>query len=311
MNEELSTTRDDLAILPTKSIIEVAQEAERRIDAIIKIKQIALKVTNSGDWTDQQGKPYLQGSGAEKVANLFNISWRIDEPRIEFEDDGHFTYTYKGDFSLAGRSIQVDGSRSSKDPFFKKYDYEKDDKGKIISKKEKPISAIDKRDVKMAAMTNLLGNGVTRILGIRNLTWDDLLKYAGIKQEEVAGVHYAKEGEKSPLKEPQKKPNGEVKPQEPTEVQVLVKDVTLKTGKGDKGEWTLYKITTVDDLTYQTFNKDFGEIAVKEKSTGMPIVIEFKPVEFKGKDGKPIQGKEIVSLTRAEALPAEKDEIPF
>jgi len=208
MGEDLSTTRDDLAILPTKSIIEVAQEAERRIDAIIKIKQIALKVTNSGDWTDQQGKPYLQGSGAEKVANLFNISWRIDEPRIEFEDDGHFTYTYKGDFSLAGRSIQVDGSRSSKDPFFKKYNYDKDEQGKTI-KTEKPLSAIDKRDVKMAAMTNLLGNGVTRILGIRNLTWDDLLKYAGIKQSEVAGVHYGKEGEKPPLKEPQKKANGE------------------------------------------------------------------------------------------------------
>lgn len=297
MSDELSTTRDDLAILPTKSIIEVAQEAERRIDAIIKIKQIALKVTNSGDWTDQQGKPYLQGSGAEKVANLFNISWRIDEPRFEIEDDGHFTYTYKGDFSLAGRSIQVDGSRSSKDPFFKKYDYSKDEGGKTI-KTEKPLSAIDKRDVKMAAMTNLLGNGVTRILGIRNLTWDDLLKYAEIKQSEVAGVHYAKDGEKPPLKEPQKKVNGETKTEEPTEVQVLVKAVTLKTGKGEKGEWTLYKITTADDLTYQTFNKDFGEIAVKEKSTGMPIVIEFKPVEFKGKDEKMIQGKEIVSLTR-------------
>src|SRR4030042_4472553 len=173
MSEELSTTRDDLAILPTKSILEVAQEAERRIDAIIKIKQIALKVTNAGDWTDQQGKPYLQGSGAEKVANLFRISWRIDEPRIEFEDDGHFTYTYKGDFSLAGRSIQVDGSRSSKDPFFMKYNYSKDEAGKTI-KTEKPISAIDKRDVKMAAMTNLLGNGVSRILGIRNLTWDEI-----------------------------------------------------------------------------------------------------------------------------------------
>lgn len=117
---------------------------------------------------------------------------------------------------------------------------------------------------------------------------------------------------KPPLQEPQKKTNGETKaPEEPTEVQVLVKNVTLKTGKGDKGEWTLYKIITVDDLTYQTFNKEFGEIAVQEKSTGMPIIIEFKPKDFKGKDGKIIQGKEIVSLTRSEALPIEKDEIPF
>lgn len=191
--------RNDLPVLASDSIVQIAAEAEKRVAAIMQIKKISLSITNARDWTNQQDRPYLQVSGAEKIANLFNVSWRIDEPRLEFEDDGHFTYTYKGVFSMGGRSIEVEGSRSSKDPFFKKYEW------KDGVKTEKPISAIDKRDVKMAAMTNLFGNGISRLLGIRNLTWEDLLQFAKIKKEDCAGVEYKKGGAKPDLKEPQKK----------------------------------------------------------------------------------------------------------
>ena len=102
---------------------------------------------------------------------------------------------------MGGRSIEVEGSRSSKDSFFKQYLYET---GK--ERKEKPIDERDnKRDVKMAALTNLLGNGITRLLGIRNLTWDDLEKFAGIKKEEVGKVEYKTGGT---IKPPSEK-NGE------------------------------------------------------------------------------------------------------
>lgn len=190
-----------LPAIASGALIDIAEQAERRVAAIIKIKKVALMVTNKYDWTNMQDKPYLMTSGSEKIANLFNISWRIDEPRFEVEDDGHFTYTFKGEFSLADRTVEVEGSRSSKDPFFKKYDWIEDADGKK-TKKEKPISAIDKRDVKMAALTNLLGNGISRILGIRNLQWSDLEEFAGIKKEDVQGIEYKTKGM---IKEPQKK----------------------------------------------------------------------------------------------------------
>jgi hypothetical protein len=94
---------------------------------------------------------------------------------------------------MGGRSFEVEGSRSSRDSFFKQNDWED---GK---KTEKPIEKRDnRRDVKMAALTNLLGNGITRLLGIRNLTWGDLEKFAGIKKEEVGKVEYKKDGVKAP-----------------------------------------------------------------------------------------------------------------
>jgi len=199
-NEIIEYQEDNIPAIADDNLLRVAEMAERRIDAVVKIKQMALKVTNASDWTDQGGKPYLQVSGSEKVANLFNISWRLDEPTVDTEPDGHFTYTMRGIFSIPGRSISAEGSRSSKDPFFKKYDWNNG------VKTEKPISAIDRRDVRMASLTNLLGNGISRLLGIRNLTYADLEAYAGIKADQIGKVDYkGKNNGKPPINEPQKK----------------------------------------------------------------------------------------------------------
>jgi len=175
-----------------EDLITIAEQAESRINAINKIKNIALRVTNQYDWIDQSGKPYLQVSGAEKIARLFGISWRIDEPFFEVEEGGHFSYTYKGYFSLGGVTIEAIGTRSSKDGFFKRYDKQRN---------ELPPSEIDKGDVKKAAYTNCIGNGITRLLGIRNLTWEDI-KQAGIVQSQTRRIEY-KETEK-PKKEESK-----------------------------------------------------------------------------------------------------------
>lgn len=164
--------------LDNDNILAMAEQAEKRIEAINKIKQVALRVTNAHDWTDQGGKPYMQVSGAEKVARLFGISWRIDEPQLIVEETGHFEFTYKGYFSMGNVEIEAIGTRTSKDDFFSWG-------GK------KPPSEIDRGDVKKAAYTNCVGNGITRLLGIRNLTWEDLAA-AGINKDGIGKVEYKK-----------------------------------------------------------------------------------------------------------------------
>jgi hypothetical protein len=157
-------------------LLAVAEAAEKRIDAVQRIKGLALRVTNHQDWTDQGGKPYLQVSGSEKVARLFGISWRLNEPMREDHEDGHFTYTFKGYFTMGTAEIEVIGTRSSSDPFFSK-------KGTV------PPSEIDRNDVKKGAMTNCIGNGITRLLGIRNLTWEEV-RSGGVQQDKVGKVEY-------------------------------------------------------------------------------------------------------------------------
>jgi len=197
-NKELIITPPESPLLAVAedSIIILANKIEARFEAMNRIKKIALKLTNRHDWIDENGKPYLQASGAEKVARLFGISWRISEPTLENLDGGHFSFTYKGEFSLSGASIEAIGTRSSKDGFFKRYRYEgSGDNRKQI---ELPVSEIDRGDVKKAAYTNLLGNGITRLLGIRNLTYEDLKEFAGIGKDQITSVQYRKGG--SPAK---------------------------------------------------------------------------------------------------------------
>jgi hypothetical protein len=194
-DKNLVTTDGESDVLPAiadNTLIAVAEQAEKRVDAMHKIKRMALKLTNRNDWVDQNGKPYLQASGAEKVARLFGISWRISEPVRDTIEGGHFTYTYHGEFSLAGASIEAIGTRSSKDGFFKKYEWKED--GDKRTRTELPVSEIDPGDVKKSAYTNLLANGITRLLGIRNLTYEDLREFAGITKEQIASVEYKKSG---------------------------------------------------------------------------------------------------------------------
>jgi len=167
-------------------LLVLADQAEKRIDAMNRIKRAVLKITNSSDWVDQQGKPYLQVSGSEKVGRLFGISWDVDKtPIYEEEPGGHFVYVFRGKFWMDNATITAEGSRSSKDPFFS-----------MRKGEAKPPSEIDKRDVRMAAYTNCLGNGITRLLGIRNLTWEDV-KAGGIDQSKSAKIDYNQDDEKT------------------------------------------------------------------------------------------------------------------
>lgn len=159
-------------------LLAVAAAAEKRIEAVNKIKALALRVTNVRDWRNQGGNPYLQVSGAEKVARLFGISWRLDETVREDHADGHFSYTVKGYFSMGTAEIEVIGTRSSTDPLFA-----------LSHGAALPPSEIDRNDVKKSAVTNCIGNGITRLLGIRNLTWDDL-KSAGLEPDKIGKTDY-------------------------------------------------------------------------------------------------------------------------
>lgn len=164
--------------IDSDQLLVIAEQAEKRIEAIKKIKGFALRVTNHQDWVDQNGKPYMQVSGSEKIARLFGISWRIEEPVLDMLDDGHFNYTYKGFFSMGSSEIEAIGTRSSKDKFFSQSG------GSAI-----PPSEIDRNDVKKGAYTNCCGNGITRLLGLRNLTWEDV-QAAGIDKSKSGTVAY-------------------------------------------------------------------------------------------------------------------------
>ena len=225
----------DLPAIMDDRLIALAGEAEKRIEAMMKIKRITLGVTNSGDWIDQNGKPYLQVSGAEKVGRVFGLSWDVDKtPSVEESPDGHFTYIFRGTFWWGNAKITAEGSRSSKDPFFSKR------KGEDVV-----TSEIDKRDVRMAAYTNCLGNGITRLLGIRNLTWEDV-QGGGIKKSDSTKIDYNTDDDATKAKrEEMKKWLLEICFNNQDEAQNLLEKLTTFTGRDGevKGKRAVAKLT--------------------------------------------------------------------
>jgi hypothetical protein len=169
---------------------EVIARSEKRLETIKKIKQVSLSITNEDDWVIINNIPYLQASGAEKIARLFGISWSNFSYSVEHLDDGHLLVICEGDFFMETRReklcIQAIGVRSSKDAFFSR--------GGKLSAKD-----VDMPSLYKAAYTNCLANGIKRILGLRNLTVEDL-KVAGLKVEKIKRITYGKEEKKEERK---------------------------------------------------------------------------------------------------------------
>ena len=171
----------------TDNILYLADKAEKYIEAMNRIMDAALKITNELDWVLIGGKPYLQESGTTKVARLFGISIQLlGTPTVEYDGEGYKTYTYKARFMLKDQFIECEGSRGMKEDFFAKQG------------KDKPLKKpdeIDDRDVKMAAYTNCLNNGIKRLIpNLRNIDVVTLER-AGLDVSKITGYTF-KEGSK-------------------------------------------------------------------------------------------------------------------
>lgn len=164
----------------TDNILYLAEKADQYITAMNKIMDAALKITNELDWCLIGGNPYLQESGATKVARLFGISIQlIGQPVIECDPQGYKTFTYKARFMLKDQFIECEGSRSMKEDFFA-------GKGEKMKKPDE----IDERDVKMAAYTNCLNNGIKRLIpNLRNIDVATLER-AGLDVSKIRGYTF-------------------------------------------------------------------------------------------------------------------------
>lgn len=169
----------------TDNILYLAEKADKYITAMNRIMDAALKITNELDWVLIGGKPYLQESGSTKVARLFGISIQlIGKPDVSIDNEGYKTYTYKARFMLKDQFVECEGSRSMKEDFF----------ARTRNGMKKP-DEIDERDVKMAAYTNCLNNGIKRLIpNLRNIDIETL-KRAGLDASRISGYTF-KDGSK-------------------------------------------------------------------------------------------------------------------
>lgn len=150
------------------SLAEIIQTAQETARQMIKLRRIAVSLTTKDDWKDMGGKPYLETKGALPVGRLLRVSIHNAKCAKDFYDDPLagtvLEYTWTGEAYLPnGDVVPCIGMCDTKDSMFM-------EKGG----KYKELAEIDRKDVKRAAHTRLLGNGIKSILGLRNLTWPEV-----------------------------------------------------------------------------------------------------------------------------------------
>lgn len=215
------------------SLERVAAEAETRVAAMKAIKKAALKLTNYRDWvihgSGDKAKPYMCASGAEKIAaiGVSVLGIRHVKDWDEDEKGRYYIYTYNGIFSIAGRSLEAIGTCTSRDQFFAMR------QGEL-----KPLGEVPQDNITKAAYSNMLVNGISRLLGFRSITMEEL-KETGIDIGRLEKVEY-KEGTKGGSSDKDKKHQkelGEIMVEltsgDTNEAKDMLEDLTAF--EGDKG----------------------------------------------------------------------------
>lgn len=181
------------------------QEIEKRTLMFPKILELAVKNTQSSDWVDFGGNPWLDTPGAERIARVFGFTvkdTRFEKLDRQDRDGPYYIYLWYGRVGLSKNDLWIDaiGACSSKKPFHA-----------MEHGKRKHLEDINEMNILKDAYSNLIENGVTRFLGLRGLDWETL-EEAGIQRSKVSRVEFKTKGEPKRDLSPQGKPESTVQP---------------------------------------------------------------------------------------------------
>lgn len=169
--------------LPRILSLSFVEEFEKGIDIYKRWVAACYRLTRESHWvnhgTANEPKFSLQGPGAEALMNPLGISFEQPSTRCEKLDGGGYAYWVEGYMesrSLARRGYYL-GYCDSRDPFFNARSGWKPETGQ--------------GDVRKAATTNWIVNGVSRLAGLRDPD-PQLLAKAGLDLSKITAIDYSR-----------------------------------------------------------------------------------------------------------------------
>lgn len=203
-----TTEKENGEITPGMDLISVSEKTgklpvqvekeieiiEKNIELFNKIKVVAIKLTKPSDWVIQdKDSPYLMDRGAENIAIAFGVDIsgiQLKQEWAEDDDGRYYSYVATGTAycKKLNRYIEDIGVCSQRDKFFGK-----------IGREWKPVEQVDMANIRRKAVTNLYNRLIKRVIGLMNLTLDDL-KSAGLEVAKVTKIEYGKGTKKAEAK---------------------------------------------------------------------------------------------------------------
>jgi len=267
-SRELETVKSDViaghAGIPSPSEVNFdSHMVEKKMTAITQAMdactKISLQRTNPTDWVKMGKGFYLTDAGAMKVRAIWGIYFRNIQMASEKKEDGNIAYTVTGEVGSKlldnwyGSEVIVEcmGSRSSADGFFG--------------------ANPDQEDVKKAAIANFRARAVVSVLGISNMTEDDLKKN-GLDIQKIPSVEFKKGSKGGSTVSPEDKEiqvklyNLLVKALNTSEEAVLSKELELITSFTAKDGAAVGGVKSLKALTGKRLQVTYGK--AKQKYPG-------------------------------------------
>lgn len=155
----------------------------KRNHLLERVLDYAISATHPEQWFDLGGKPWPGGPACESMARRCGVSVTSvrTTKRPSSDDKGEFyLYLCEGVVSLPSGfdSIEALGTCSSRDTFLG-----------TETNAGRELSEVDEGSILKAAYTNMIVNGVTRLLGVRSLSWDRLATL-GLERGKMGKVEF-------------------------------------------------------------------------------------------------------------------------
>ena len=154
------------------------EAASKQIELRARLLGTALKALKPHDIQDFDGKPYIEGEGAARIMAVIR-GFKVGEAKFVVEQiHPHYFIECQIPIEFMGATTVALGDCSTADSFFSG----KDGNGGRYAKyreqtgSETMASRLLLGDAKKKARENALSRGVSELLGLKGLKWDDLEK---------------------------------------------------------------------------------------------------------------------------------------
>ena len=185
-----------LANMSPEQIEERCLVIDKIAEARQRMIQTCLKRASNGDFIDFDGKPYLEGEGAMRIASTVGIHVERPEVTVEWVGDDCFVEAFgEASWPVTGARASAIGDCNTRDKFFSGKDGESATMAKMLESAngDRHIAArMLLGKIKKKAVENWTSRVVCAVMGIKGLTWDDLAGLGFARERAGAGVQYAK-----------------------------------------------------------------------------------------------------------------------
>jgi hypothetical protein len=158
---------------------EYVETAGRQIELRSKLLMTALKALKPHDFQDFDGKPYLEGEGAARIMAVVR-GFSVGEAKFKIEHIApHYFIECEIPMEWKGQSTVALGDCSTADPFFTGREGNAGVFKKHLDRTGSDTMAarLVLGDAKKKARENAISRGVSELLGIKGLSWDDLAEF--------------------------------------------------------------------------------------------------------------------------------------